>query len=159
VYVLCSPANLMVSQNNNISLRGLRKSAPRRACALERSRRCFRHSDIDHILNREHQFTLLFCFHGFSRDAPLVCPILLSLRFSLLEKVSALLGISFGDGVATRVHAPPFYTWYVTRVFKTGAVPPPKIGSRVMYPWIFQRLIFFAISTWWQYVPYLETTY
>jgi hypothetical protein len=67
--------------------------------------------------------------------------------------------VSFSDGVATRVHAPPFYTRYVTRVFKTGAVPPQKIGPRVVYPWIFHRLIFFPISTWWQYVPNLETNY
>jgi hypothetical protein len=53
-----------------------------------------------------------------------------------------MITISFSDGVETRVHAPPFFTRYVTRVFKTGAVPPPKIGSRVMYPWIFHRLFF-----------------
>jgi hypothetical protein len=34
--------------------------------------------------------------------------------------------LSLSDGVATRVHAPPFFTRYVTRVFKTGAVPPKK---------------------------------
>jgi hypothetical protein len=34
--------------------------------------------------------------------------------------------ISFIDGVATRVHAPPFFTWYLTRAYKTGAVPPPN---------------------------------
>jgi hypothetical protein len=49
--------------------------------------------------------------------------------------------VSFSDGVATRVHVPPFFTRYVTRVFKTGGVPPPQIGSRVIYPWIFHRLI------------------
>jgi hypothetical protein len=59
VYVLCSPVNLLLSQNNNINLRGLRKSARRRACALERASRCFRHKDIDHILKSEHEYTLL----------------------------------------------------------------------------------------------------
>jgi hypothetical protein len=34
VCVLCFPFNLLLSQNNTISLRGLRKSARRRACAL-----------------------------------------------------------------------------------------------------------------------------
>jgi hypothetical protein len=53
------PANLLVSQNNNISLRGLRKSARRRACALGCSWRCFRYKDIDHILNSEHEYALL----------------------------------------------------------------------------------------------------
>jgi hypothetical protein len=51
-------------------------------------------------------------------------------------------GISFSDGVAARVHATPFYTWYATRGFKTGAMPPQKIGSRVMYPWIFFFCLF-----------------
>jgi hypothetical protein len=53
-----------------------------------------------------------------------------------------LICLSFSDGVATRVHAPPFFTRYMTRVYKTGAVPPQKTGSRVMYPWIFHRLMF-----------------
>jgi hypothetical protein len=59
VCVLCSPVNLLLSQNNNISLRGLRKSARRRACVLERAWRCFRYEDIDHILKSEHECTLL----------------------------------------------------------------------------------------------------
>jgi hypothetical protein len=57
--VLCSPVNLVLSQNNNISLRVLRKSARRRTCALERAWCCFRHKYIDHILDREHECTLL----------------------------------------------------------------------------------------------------
>jgi hypothetical protein len=36
------PANLLLSQNDNISLRGLRKSMHRRACALERAWHRFR---------------------------------------------------------------------------------------------------------------------
>jgi hypothetical protein len=36
------PANLMLSQDDNISLMGLRKSMHRRACALERAWRIFR---------------------------------------------------------------------------------------------------------------------
>jgi hypothetical protein len=48
--VLCSPVNIMLSQNNNISFRGLRKSARRRACALERAWRCFRYKEIDHFI-------------------------------------------------------------------------------------------------------------
>jgi hypothetical protein len=39
--------------------------------------------------------------------------------------------VPFSHGVATRVHVPPFYTRYVTRVFKTGAVPPPPQCVRV----------------------------
>jgi hypothetical protein len=46
------PANLMLSQNNNISLRGLRKSARRRACAALDIK------DIDYILNSEHEYAL-----------------------------------------------------------------------------------------------------
>jgi hypothetical protein len=59
VYVIFSPVNIMLSQNNNISLRGLRKSALRCACALERTWHCFRYKDIDHILKSEHECTLL----------------------------------------------------------------------------------------------------
>jgi hypothetical protein len=59
VRVLCSPVNLRLSQNNNISLRGLRKSALRCACALERAWCCFRYKDIDHRLKSEHECTLL----------------------------------------------------------------------------------------------------
>jgi hypothetical protein len=50
--VLYSPVNLLLSRNNNIDLRGLRKSARKRACVLEHPWCCFRHKDIDHILNR-----------------------------------------------------------------------------------------------------------
>jgi hypothetical protein len=57
--VLCSPVNLLLSQNNNISLRGLRKSIRRRACALERAWRCFRYKDIYHIMKCEHECTTL----------------------------------------------------------------------------------------------------
>jgi hypothetical protein len=57
--VLCSPVNLLLSQNNNISLRGLRKSARRHTCALERAWHCFRYKDIYHILNSEQECTLL----------------------------------------------------------------------------------------------------
>jgi hypothetical protein len=53
------PENLLLSQNNNISLRGLRKSARRRACALGRAWRCFRYKYMDHILNSEHACALL----------------------------------------------------------------------------------------------------
>jgi hypothetical protein len=53
------PANLLLSQNNNISLRGLRKSVRRRTCALGRAWCCFRYKDIDHILNIEHECALL----------------------------------------------------------------------------------------------------
>jgi hypothetical protein len=53
------PVNLLLSQNNNISLRGLRKSARRRACALGRACRCFRYKDIDHRLKCEHECALL----------------------------------------------------------------------------------------------------
>jgi hypothetical protein len=53
------PVNLLLSQNNNISLRRLRKSARRCACALGRALRCFRYKDIDHILNSEHKCALL----------------------------------------------------------------------------------------------------
>jgi hypothetical protein len=68
--------------------------------------------------------------------------------------------LSFSDGVATRVDAPPFYTRYVTRVFKTGAVPPPPPNRFECHvPLHFTPVNFFAISTWWQYAPYLETTY
>jgi hypothetical protein len=59
VCVLCYPVNLLLSQNNNISLRGLRKIARRRAYALERAWRCFRYKDIDHIMKCEHECTLL----------------------------------------------------------------------------------------------------
>jgi hypothetical protein len=45
--VFCSSVNLLLSQNNNISLRGLAKSARRCACALERAWRCFRYKNID----------------------------------------------------------------------------------------------------------------
>jgi hypothetical protein len=47
------PVNLLLSQNNNISLRGLRKSA------LGRAWPCFRYKDIYHILNSEHECALL----------------------------------------------------------------------------------------------------
>jgi hypothetical protein len=57
--VLFSPVNLLLSQNYNISLRGLWKSARRRACALERAWRCFRNKDIDHSFNGEHECTPL----------------------------------------------------------------------------------------------------
>jgi hypothetical protein len=50
VCVLCSPVNLLLSQNNNIRVRGRRKSARRRACALERAWYCFRYKDIDHTI-------------------------------------------------------------------------------------------------------------
>jgi hypothetical protein len=59
VYVICSPVNLLLFQNNNINLRGLRKSARRRACALERAWRCFRYKEIDHIMKCEHECTPL----------------------------------------------------------------------------------------------------
>jgi hypothetical protein len=35
MFVLCSPVNLLLSQNNTIGLRVLRKSARRYACVLE----------------------------------------------------------------------------------------------------------------------------
>jgi hypothetical protein len=57
--VFCSPVNLRLSHNNSISLRGLRKSARRRACVLERAWRCFRYKDIDHITKCEHECTPL----------------------------------------------------------------------------------------------------
>jgi hypothetical protein len=58
--VLCSPVNLLLSHNNNISLRGLRKSAHRCACALEHAWRYFRYKDIDHnIMKCEHECTTL----------------------------------------------------------------------------------------------------
>jgi hypothetical protein len=47
------PADLLLSQNNNISLRGLRKSALGRAWC------CFIYKDIDHRLNSEHECALL----------------------------------------------------------------------------------------------------
>jgi hypothetical protein len=54
------PANLLLSQNNNISLWGLRKSTRRRACALERAWRFFRNKDIDHIIIKcKHECTPL----------------------------------------------------------------------------------------------------
>jgi hypothetical protein len=53
------PVNLLLSQNNNIILRGLRKSARRCACALGRAWRCFRYKDIDHRLKYEHECALL----------------------------------------------------------------------------------------------------
>jgi hypothetical protein len=56
------PVNLLLSQNNNITLRGLRKRAGRCACALlsmHGAWRCLRYKDIDHILNSEHECTLL----------------------------------------------------------------------------------------------------
>jgi hypothetical protein len=53
------PANLLLSQNNSISLRVLRKIARRRACALGRAWRCFRYKDIDHIFKSEHECALL----------------------------------------------------------------------------------------------------
>jgi hypothetical protein len=51
-------ANLLLSQNNNIRLRGLRKA---RVDALGRAWRCFRYKYkyIDHILNSEHECALL----------------------------------------------------------------------------------------------------
>jgi hypothetical protein len=54
----------------NLSLRGLRKSARRRACALERVWRCFRYEDIDHSLKSEHECTPLrlprtMAIHGY----------------------------------------------------------------------------------------------
>jgi hypothetical protein len=48
----------MLSQNNNISLRGVWKSARRRACVLGRAW-LFRYKDIDHILNIEHGCAIL----------------------------------------------------------------------------------------------------
>jgi hypothetical protein len=57
--VLCCPVNLLVSHNSNISLRGLRKSAHRCACALGRTWCCFRYKYIDHILDSEHECTPL----------------------------------------------------------------------------------------------------
>jgi hypothetical protein len=47
------PANLLLSHNNNISLRGIKKSARRRAW------RYIRYKYIDHILNSEHECALL----------------------------------------------------------------------------------------------------
>jgi hypothetical protein len=55
----CPPVNLLLSHNLNISLRGLRKSARRRACALGRAWRCFRYKDIDHNLRTEHECIIL----------------------------------------------------------------------------------------------------
>jgi hypothetical protein len=68
--VIFSPVNILLSQNNSIPLRGLRKSARRRACALERVWRYFRYKDIDHIMEREHECTPLrlprkMAFHGY----------------------------------------------------------------------------------------------
>jgi hypothetical protein len=51
------PVNLLLSQNNNIRLRGLRKSPRRRACALLSVHGAA--LDIDHILNSEHECTPL----------------------------------------------------------------------------------------------------
>jgi hypothetical protein len=45
--------NTMFSQNNNISLRGLRK------IALGRAWRCFRYKDIYHMMKCEHECALL----------------------------------------------------------------------------------------------------
>jgi hypothetical protein len=53
------PVNLLLSQNNNISLRGLRKSARRCACALGRAWSCFRYKYIDHRLKCEQECALL----------------------------------------------------------------------------------------------------
>jgi hypothetical protein len=53
------PANILLSQNNNISLRGLRKSARRCACALMGVHDDALYKDIDHILNSEHECALL----------------------------------------------------------------------------------------------------
>jgi hypothetical protein len=49
----------MLSQNNSIRLRGLRKSARKRACALGRAWCCFIYKDIDHIMKCEHERALL----------------------------------------------------------------------------------------------------
>jgi hypothetical protein len=55
MYVLCSPVNLLVSQNNTISLRVLRKSARIHACVLDRAWLCFRYKYIYHIIKCEHE--------------------------------------------------------------------------------------------------------
>jgi hypothetical protein len=57
--VLCSLVNILLCHNNNISLRGLMKSARRRACALGRAWRCFTYKDIYHNLRTEHECILL----------------------------------------------------------------------------------------------------
>jgi hypothetical protein len=62
-------------------------------------------------------------------------------------------------GVATRVHAPPFCTRYVTRVFKTGDAPPPQNHVMCHVHAHFSLLNVFAISTWWQDVLYAETIF
>jgi hypothetical protein len=73
--------------------------------------------------------------------------------------------LSFSHGVATRVHAPPFYTRYVTRVFKTGAVPSQKMCLRVMYTRIFHWLVCFLfqhggkMSSIWRPFRYLGDDY
>jgi hypothetical protein len=64
------PANLMLSQNNKISLRGLRKSARRHACALERECAALDIKDIDHIMKSEHECALrrlprIMAVHGY----------------------------------------------------------------------------------------------
>jgi hypothetical protein len=53
------PVNLLLSQNNNISLRGLKKSARRRACALLSVHGAALDIKIYIILNSEHEWTLL----------------------------------------------------------------------------------------------------
>jgi hypothetical protein len=53
------PVNPLLSQNNNISLRGLSKSARRRACALGRAWRCFIYKYTDHRFKCDHECALL----------------------------------------------------------------------------------------------------
>jgi hypothetical protein len=65
-------ANLLLSQNNNISLRGIRKSARRRTCALERACRCFIYKYIDHILKSEHECSLLGLHRTITVDGYLI---------------------------------------------------------------------------------------
>jgi hypothetical protein len=57
--VLCFTVNIMLSHNYSISLRGLRKSARKRACAIGRAWRWFRYKYIDHNLRREHECFIL----------------------------------------------------------------------------------------------------
>jgi hypothetical protein len=57
--VLCFTVIIMLSQNYNISLRGIRKSARKRACALGRAWSWFRYKYIDHNLRRENECFIL----------------------------------------------------------------------------------------------------
>jgi hypothetical protein len=57
--VLCFPVNLLLSQNNNITLRGLRKSTFRCACALLSVHGAALYMNIDHIMKCEHECTPL----------------------------------------------------------------------------------------------------